>query len=373
MRIPPVKIYFSEKDKEQVLERISEVLSTGQLTLGKYTREFENEFASYVGKKYAIAVNSGTSALEISLRIFHVTDKEVVVPTNTFFATASSVLHAGGKVTCADVDPQTFSIDLNDLKRRISSQTTGVIIVHIGGIISPQIEKMSTFCKEKGLFVLEDAAHAHGSVFNEKIAGALGDAGCFSFFATKVMTSGEGGMIVTDSEEFARKAKSYRDQGKISPAQNLHDKLGYNWRMSEVNAIIGVSQLSHLDEFINERRKIAEIYDEELKSIPKIKPLLIPGEGKCNYYKYIAMLDRSVDRRRLKSVLREKYEVSLAGEVYELPCHLQPIFGDGYRKGDFPEAEYICAHHICLPVYVGMKEEEANYVVNSLEEVLKSS
>ena len=372
MKIPPVKMYFPEKDRTEILERINEVLSTGQLTLGKYTEEFENKFASYIGRKYAIAVNSGTSALEISLRIFDVVDKKVMVPTNTFFATASSVLHAGGKVKFVDADPETFSVDFDDLKRRMSSQTKGVIIVHIGGIISPQVEEIRNLCREKGLFLLEDAAHAHGSSLAGKKAGNFGDAGCFSFYPTKVMTSAEGGMIVTDSEEFVQKARSYRDQGKISPSQNLHDKLGYNWRMSEINAIIGLSQFSHLDQFIDERRKIAEIYDEGLKSVPKIRPLLIPPEIKSNYYKYIALLDEGIDRKKLKSILREKYEVGLTGEVYELPCHLQPIFENKYKNGDFPDAEYVCAHHICLPVYVTMKREEANYVVSSLEQVLKS-
>lgn len=373
MKIPPVKVYFSEEDRKEILKKIDAVLFSGYLTLGKYAEEFEEKFASYTGQNYAVAVNSGTSALEISLRIFDVKDKEVIVPTNTFFATASSVLHAGGKLKFADVDPKTFSVDLDDLKKRVSRETKGIIIVHIGGIISPQIEKIRDFCEENGLFLLEDAAHAHGSSFNGKKTGNFGGAAAFSFFPTKVMTSAEGGMIVTDSEDFAQKAKGYRDQGKISPTQNLHNKLGYNWRMSEIHAVLGLSQFSHLDEFINERRKIAKIYDERLRTVPKIKPLMIPPECKSNYYKYIALLDEDVDRKKLKSTLREKYDIGLAGEVYELPCHLQPVFKGEYKRGNFPQAETICARHICLPVYVGMKDEEINYVVDSLNKVLSAS
>jgi len=143
--------------------------------------------------------------------------------------------------------------------------------------------------------------------------------------------------------------------------------------MSEIHAVLGLSQFSHLDEFINERRKIAKIYDERLRTVPKIKPLMIPPECKSNYYKYIALLDEDVDRKKLKSTLREKYDIGLAGEVYELPCHLQPVFKGEYKRGNFPQAETICARHICLPVYVGMKDEEINYVVDSLNKVLSAA
>ncbi|HPO90733.1 MAG TPA: DegT/DnrJ/EryC1/StrS family aminotransferase [Victivallales bacterium] len=372
MKIPPVKVYFSEEDKQEIIAKINEVLSSGQLTQGKYNTEFEEKFASYIGKKYAIAVSSGTSALEISLRIFGVEGKEVIVPTNTFFATVLAVLHAGGKVKFVDIDPATFAIDFEDLKRKISKSTKGVIIVHIGGIVSPSIEAIRNFCKENDLFLLEDAAHAHGSIYNGKQAGGFGDAGCFSFFPTKVMTSGEGGMIVTDSEDLMEKAKCYRDQGKISLNQNVHDKAGYNWRMSELHAIVGLSQLARLKEFVNKRREIAKKYDEKLEAVSKIKPLFIPPEVASNYYKYIVLLDEDIDREKLKTCLREKFEIRLSGEVYELPCHLQPFFENKYPLGTFPKSEYVCAHHVCLPVYFTMTEEEINYVVAGLEKSIKT-
>ena len=370
MKIPPVKIYFSEKDKEEISVKIKGCLSTGQLTLGKYGREFEEKFASYLGRDYAITVNSGTSALEISLRILGIKDKKVLVPTNTFFATIGAVLHAGGKPKFVDLDPNTFSSDVKGLEEKITPETRGVIVVHVAGIITPQMNEIQKLCKDNGLFLLEDAAHAHGSRLDGKMAGSFGDAASFSFYPTKVMTSGEGGMIVTNSKSFSEQAMMYRDQGKISLNQNLHDKLGHNWRMSEPNAIIGLAQFARLDEFIGERRRIARIYDEGIKSIPRVNSLSISTECKSNYYKYIALLDEDVDRKKLKSTLREKYDIGLAGEVYELPCHLQPIFKGKYKKGDFPKAEYACAHHICLPLYVTMKDEEANYVLENLKKVL---
>lgn len=372
MKIPPAKIYFPEGDKKEILLRINESLSTGQLTLGKNGKEFEEKFAGYICSNYAIAVNSGTSAIEIPLRIFDVKDKEVLVPTNTFFATVLAVLHAGARVRFVDADPETFSISINDLKNKINYDTVGVIVVHIGGIVTPHIYEIKEICLEHNIFLFEDAAHAHGSSYNGKKAGTFGDAASFSFYPTKLITSGEGGMIVTNDEKMKNEAMLYRDQGKISFTQNLHDKLGYNWRMSEVHAAIGLVHLNRLEEFIEERNEIAKVYDEGLKDAEKIIPLKIPEGCRTNYYKYIALInEKSIDRNALKRKMREEFGVGLSGEVYELPCHLQPIFKGQYQEGDFPLAEDICKKHICLPVYQGMGKQNAEYVVDSLLKVIK--
>jgi dTDP-4-amino-4,6-dideoxygalactose transaminase len=371
MKVPPVKVYFPEEDRSAILEQIDRAMFTGQLTLGTSGREFEEKFAAYVGTKYAVAVNSGTSSLEIPLRILGVEGKTVLVPTNTFFATPAAVLHAGGKVRFVDADPETFSLDVGSMKQSITPDTVGVIVVHIGGIMTPRMAEIQEICQEHGLWLFEDAAHAHGCGYKDKMAGTFGVAASFSFYPTKVMTSAEGGMIVTNDEHLANEAKLYRDQGKLSFTQNLHGKLGYNWRMSEPHAIIGLSQFGRLEEFIVARQRIAAIYDAGLASISGIRPLTVPAGCRCNYYKYIGMLDEGIDRTKLKKILREEYEVSLSGEVYELPCHLQPIFQGDYQEGDFPKAEDICQRHICLPIYVTMTNEEANYVVSSLKKVLK--
>lgn len=371
MKIPAAKIYFPEEDKEKILNQVKKVLDSGWLTLGKFGRQFEEEFAKEHGAKYAVAVSSGTSALEIALRILEVRGKEVVIPTNTFFATASAVLHAGGKVRLADVKKDTFALDPESLRATITENTAGVIVVHIGGIISSDINEIKEICEEKGLFLLEDAAHAQGCSLNGQIAGTFGDAAAFSFYPTKVMTSGEGGMIVTSKEEFRKEASVYRDQGKSGFYGNYHIKLGYNWRMSELHAIIGLSQLHRLDEFIGARNRIANIYDEGLRDISGVEPLVLPEECRCNYYKYIILLEGGISRNKLKKCLKEKYEIGVSGEVYEVPLHLQPIFKEEYREGDFPVAEDICRRHICLPISAVMTDEEANYVLNSLEKTIK--
>ena len=372
MKIPAAKIYFPEENRTELLKQIDEILGSGQLTLGKYGKEFEEQFAAYVGTKYAIAVNSGTSALEIPLRALDVEGHSVIVPTNTFFATPASVIHAGGKVILADVT-ENLCIDPESVKENIREDTKGVITVHIGGIVPPQIKEIQEICNDYNLFLIEDAAHAHGSTLDGKKAGGFGNAAAFSFYPTKVITSGEGGMITTNDEKIYERALVFRDQGKAGFYGNVHTEMGYNWRMSEVHAAIGLSQFARLEEFIRDRRRVAKIYDEELKKMDTVTPIMIPLSVESNYYKYIALLDNGIDRAAIKKDLKEKYEVGLSGEVYELPCHLQPIFKDmyGFKDRDFPVADDVCKRQICLPVFAKMTDEQAKYVINSLKEVLK--
>lgn len=372
MNIPAAKIFFPKEDREQILLNIDGALESGQMTLGKYNKEFEEKFASYVGTKYAIAVNSGTSALEIPLRVFNVKDKSVIVPTNTFFATPASVIHAGGKVQFVDIS-KNLCINPDLLMETINKETKGVIIVHIGGLITPETREIKQICDDHGLFLIEDAAHAHGSTLDGKKAGSFGDVGAFSFYPTKVMTSGEGGMIVTDDKKTHERALVFRDQGKAGFIGNIHTEMGYNWRMSEIHAIIGISQLHRLDEFIKRRRAVAQIYDKELESSPSITKVHVPTNIHSNYYKYCALLNKGVDRTTIKSELKEKYGVNLSGEVYEIPCHMQPVFKDllGLKGGGFPVAEDLCSRHVCLPVFPTMTDEQAEYVIDSLEEVLR--
>jgi len=372
MQIPAAKISFPGEDKKDISAKIEEILTTGQLTLGKYGRQFEEEFARYVGAKYAVAVSSGTSALEIILRALDVQGYSIIVPTNTFFATPAAVLHAGGKVVFADAT-ENLCLDPESVEGNITEDTRGVIIVHIGGVIPPQVKQVQEICQTHNLFLMEDAAHAHGSMLDGKMAGSFGAAAAFSFYPTKVITSGEGGMIVTNDEKVYQRAVVFRDQGKAGFYGNIHTELGNNWRMSEIHAVIGLSQFHRLEEFVQHRRKIAKIYDTGLEKIPEVTPVKLPSEVKSNYYKYTAILDEGLDRATIKKELKEKYKVGLSGEVYELPCHLQPVFKDssGYKEGDYPVAEDLCRRMICLPVSAVMTEEEAEYVIDSLRSVLR--
>ncbi|HEY6084056.1 MAG TPA: DegT/DnrJ/EryC1/StrS family aminotransferase, partial [Nitrospira sp.] len=222
---------------------------------------------------------------------------------------------------------------------------------------------------KKGLWLVEDAAHAHGSSYNKVRAGAFGVAGSFSFYPTKVMTSGEGGMIVTNDGRIAEEARIYRDQGKASFTVNAHVRMGYNWRMSEPHAIIGLKHLERLPAMIADRQRIAAIYDRELRTFKNLTTVAVPVEGVSNYYKYLVVLKERQDRKALKMVLREQHGVSLAGEVYEEPLHKQPVFTE-YASGPLPVAEDYCARHLCLPVFSGMEDEDAHHVIQALRTVI---
>jgi dTDP-4-amino-4,6-dideoxygalactose transaminase len=370
LRIPPARVYFPDEDRRRILKQIDEALVSGQLTLGHHVKAFEEEFARATGARHAVAVNSGTSSLEIPLRVFGVSGKTVLVPTNTFFATPAAVLHAGGRPRFVDADPATFAVSLEAIKQRLTEDTAGVVVVHIAGLVTPEMAAIRDFCKERDLFLLEDAAHAQGCSVDAQPAGTFGDAASFSFYPTKVMTSGEGGMIVTDRQDVYEEALIYRDQGKADFYSNFHTRLGYNWRMSEPHAIIGRTQLSRLEEFIAARNRIARIYDEGLTDVQGVNALPLPDGSRSNYYKYIALLDPLIERKALKQSLREEFGVGLSGEVYDTPCHLQPVFAD-YSAGEFPVAADICARHICLPVHATMTDEDARYVLSSLVKAVK--
>ena len=367
--VPAAKIQFLPEDRTWIAERIQEVLASGQLTLGKYGAEFENEFARVCGVRHAIAVNSGTSALEIILRSLGIEGKRVLVPTNTFFATAAAVVHAGGIPVLIDMDPESFSIRPEDVEKNLTPETAGMVVVHIGGIISAQMPALKELAGKNNIWLVEDAAHAHGSSFGSVSAGAFGIAGSFSFYPTKVMTSAEGGMIVTNDDRLANESRIYRDQGKKSFTENAHVRMGYNWRMSEPHAIIGLKHLERLPAMIKDRQAIAAVYDKGLGEFRNLYALPVPPEGVCNYYKYIAVLKEKRDRKELKALLREKYGVSLAGEVYEEPLHKQPVF-EKYAAGSLPVSEDLCARHICLPVFSGMQEADAHRVLQALREVI---
>jgi perosamine synthetase len=370
--IPPMKPYFPPEDIDQIKVDVEQILRSGMLTLGTYTKDFENEFAKLHKVQNAVAVNSGTSALEIALRCLGVKGgDEVLVPTNTFSATAAAVFFAGGKPRFTDVDSESLCVNVENVENNITRKTRGVIVVHIGGLICPEIDSIRKTCESHHLFLVEDAAHAHGSAIDGRPAGSLGDVGCFSFYPTKVMTTGEGGMITTNNEETVEKARILRDQGKESFYSGTIVELGYNWRMDEFSAAIGLLQLKRLPEIIERRNKIAEYYDHKLSQLSGIKPLKAQSNIVSNYYKYIALLEHGIDREAVKQKLKER-GVRCGGEVYWPPLHLQPLYQRllNTKEGDFPVAEDACKRMICLPMYTQMTRGEAEYVVDKVCEVL---
>jgi perosamine synthetase len=370
LKVTPARVVFTDDDIRAICDKVARSLKSGSLTLGPTGREFEQEFARMCGRKHAVAVSSGTSALEIALRTADVAGREVIVPANTFFATAAAAVHAGAKVRFADVERESFALDPRDLEQRITKDTAAVVIVHIGGVVSPHVEEIARICAARGIAFFEDAAHAAGASRNGRAAGSFGAAAAFSLYPTKIITSGEGGMLVTDDDRIASEARIYLDQGKAGFTQNLHTRMGYNWRMSEPHAAIGLVHLSHLADFVAERNAIAARYDAALADGRTLRAVPVPKGCKSNFYKYLAWLPDGVDRGVLKKRLREEHGVGLSGEVYEAPLHLQPVFEGIAQSGSLKVSEEVCARHVCLPVYQGMGQAEVDTVVDGLRAVL---
>ena len=369
MRVPPARILFPPEDRAAILAMIDEALTSGQLTLGAIGRELEEKFAERHGTRHAVTVSSGTAALEIILRAIGVEGREVVVPANTFFATAAAAVHAGARLRFVDCDPNTMAIDPADLVSCLGPDTAAVVIVHIGGLITPAIDEIARLCAARGVQLVEDAAHAHGSAFGGRSAGQFGIAAGFSFYPTKVIAGGEGGMIVTDDDDIAEEARIYRDQGKGSFHANFHTRMGANWRMSEPHAAIVLSQLQRLDEFIDRRQVLAARYDAALASLD-LGPLTIPPAASSNFSKYIAFLPADIDRTAFKQYVRAEYDIGLSGEVYDTPLHHQPVFSQLDHRA-LPGAEWLCARHVCLPLYPALAEHDLDYVVESLAAALE--
>ena len=357
--------YFSEDSLNAITDQIRLMLKSGRLTDGPYAQEFEKKFAEYNNVKYAVAVNSGTAALDVALRYYKLQGKEVIVPTNTFVSTPNSVIFAGGKPVFADMNPDTLGIDVDDVKRKVTEKTAGVIVVHIAGLLCPQINELKEFCEQKGLFLIEDSAHAHGAMLDGQKAGTFGDAGCFSFYPTKVMTSGEGGMIITNNEALADEARVLRTCG-----QNAHRDvvmLGHNWRLNELNAIVGINQLEHLEEFLAKRNQVAGWYEETLSGIKGIELFKVASNSRHSYYKYPLKLADGIDRSKIAVLLKDKYAIE-TGHVYYPPCHMQPYYKEtfGTKEGDLPNSERVLKQVLCLPMHVGLTGENVKYIGESL-------
>ncbi|MGC5032750.1 DegT/DnrJ/EryC1/StrS family aminotransferase [Micromonospora sp. DT229] len=361
----PAQVYdFPAEDIDFITGELRSMLEGGRyLTGGEVSARFEEAFSRQHGDLMASAVNSGTAALEAILTSVDVRGGEVIVPTNTFGATGFAVVRAGARPVFADVLPD-FTVDPADVARRITDRTKAVVTVHIGGLISPATLELVELCRDRGIALVEDAAHAHGSTLHGRPAGSFGVAAAFSFYATKVMTTGEGGMVLTSDERVHRTVRMLRNQAKVDG--NRHEAIGANWRMSEVSAMFGLAQTARLPDFVARRREIAERYRQKLSGVPGITVLPEADGARSCYYKVIAVLD-GVEPAVLREELHDRYDVTLGGAVYDLPMHQQPVFRQ-YADGPLPVAEDLCQRHICPPVYPSLTEAQLDHVVTALTE-----
>jgi len=366
INVPPVRVVFDDDDRKYILKVIDLVLQSGMVAASTKVKEFEEFWAEYCSSKHAIACSSGGAALEILMKAMDIKGKDVLVPTNTFIATVNSIIFAGGNPVFLDLDPNTMCVSLAEIQSKKTDSTVGVVPVHIGGIISPEMEKISAWCCENNLWLIEDAAHAHGSEFNGKRAGKFGLAAAYSFFATKVITAAEGGMIVCDDDGLAEACRGLRDYGKRSQWETVHTSLSSNYRMNEITAVIGHQQARKLDSFLQERNEVADEYKKHLEG----KINLIMPSSRSSWYKFIALPEHGISQEDIRIELKKR-SISLAGGVYDLPVHQQPVFQEMGTMPSLPISEDICPRHICLPIWVGMSNEQVEHVITSLLEVLE--
>ncbi len=380
MRIPLIRIQYSQEDITFIKNAVEDVLRSGYLTMADNVAAFEKQFAAYCGTNYAVGTNSGTSALEIILRAIGVEQGVVVMPSNTYMATPLAAIKAGAGVLFTECERDTLQMCPRDLENKLrkyaQADIKAGILVHIGGIISPRLNELLAICADNGLPLIEDAAHAHGATYKNIKAGNLAAAGAFSFYPTKVLTTAEGGMITTNDETIFNTAICLREHGKADAKFNIHTHIGDNWRFSELHAVLGLQQMKKADAILERRRALAALYDDLLQDTDAVQRVIIPADIASAYYKYILFLPPQVDRQPLKDRLREEFGVELPGEVYSHPCHSQPVFKTHPQKlanlssDRFPVTDDVCRRHICLPLYPGLTDEEVEYVVHCLKAVL---
>lgn len=365
--VPAGGVVFDVASRIEIADRVDAALASGSLTLGRFGRQLEELAEPWTGAP-SVAVASGSAGLEIALRIVGVAERTVLVPANTFFATAASAIRAGAHVDFVDMELDGLGMDPESLRDRLDrhDDVAAVVPVHIAGVVAPAVDEVLAECTRRGIAVVEDAAHALGSSLSGRPAGALGRMGVFSLYPTKVATSGEGGLLTCVRPEDAEQARCYRDQGKTSFGANVHTVLGSNWRMSELHAAVGIAHMERLGDIVEERRALAARYDECLNDIRGLRIYRPPTGTRSNYYKYVVLLDEKADREQLRRRLRMRHGISLSGGVYDAPLPHQPYFADSQTRSQCPRAEWFASHHVCLPLFNGMTERQQRAVIDAL-------
>jgi len=348
---------------EEIIEEIKKVLKSGMLVQGPKVAEFEGLFASYCRTSYCSALNSGTAALHAALHVAGIdSDSEVITSPFTFAASANSILMAGAKPVFADIDPITFNIDVNKISEKITSKTKGIMPVHLYGLLA-DMPAINSLAKESSLVVIEDACQAHGAELNGKKAGSFGDIGAFSFYATKNIMTVEGGCITTNNEAFDQGVKRFRHHGQsLSDRYNYLD-FGYNYRLTDLHAIFGISQLGQIGYFNERRSENACLYNTLLRDVAGIDIPVVPQGYTHVYHQYTIKVTNDFGESRDALVDELKRNDIFPGVFYPNPIHTYPIFQKlGYKFGDFPVAEAISKQVISLPVHPSVTLENVTKI-----------
>ena len=377
MEIPFHKPYLCEEEISGVMD----TLRSGWLTMGPKTVEFERRFASYIGSADAVAVNSGTSALHLALKAIGLEQgDEVIVPTMTFTATAEVVCYFNAKPVLVDVEKKTCNISVQAIEKALSPKTKAIIPVHYGGLPC-DMDAITDIAKSEGLYVIEDAAHSIPAWYKDRPVGTIGDLTCFSFYATKPLTTGEGGMVSTDNGEWAERIRRLRLHGIGKDAWKRYSKggswyyevmeSGYKYNMTDIQASMGLSQLDKIEYMHNRRRYISEFYDREFAdSEALLTPYICPDRVSSNHLYALKIKPEalSIDRNTFIERLREK---GVGTSVHFIPLHKHPFYREafGYNGTDYPDAEWAYERLISLPIYPSMSEYDTQYVADMVKEI----
>lgn len=366
--------YGKQTIDQDDIQAVVDVLKSDFLTTGPKIAEFEQTVADYVGAKYAVAISNGTSALHAACFAAGIGPGDEVITTPlTFAASANCVLYCGGTPVFADVDPKTYNIDPEDIRRKITDRTKAIIAVHLAG--QPcDMDAIHSIAHEYGLIVIEDGAHALGSVYKGKKAGSLSDMTTFSFHPVKPITTGEGGMIVTDNEEFYKKMALFRSHG-ITRDDSMMTRndgpwfyqqfdLGYNYRITDIQCALGCSQMKKLDRFLARRKEIVARYNEAFADCDNIITPYQLSDTESGWHLYIVQV-KNCDRRQVFEAMREK---GIGVNVHYIPVYMHPYYQEhGYENVHCANAEEIYSHIISLPLYPGLTSEQQDYVIDTLK------
>jgi perosamine synthetase len=345
---------------------VTAVLESGMLASGNRVTEFEKKFAGYCGVPYAVAVNNGTAALHAALLAAGIgPGDEVIVPAFTFYATASSVLMCGATPVFADVDDRSFNIVPGEIARKITSQTKAVIGVHLFGLPF-DVLAVQDICSRHNLILIEDAAQAHGATLNGRRAGSFGDLACFSFYATKNMMTGEGGMVTTGNKALFDHLRLIINHGQSE--KYLHTCLGYNYRMTDISAALGLSQLERVEEFNEQRRRNAEYYNNHISVKGLVTPAGVPGT-KPVFHQYVLRVTNDFPMSRTEFMDYLKMNSIGSAIHYPVPLHRQPVFGLHNDPDPCPVSTRLAGEVISLPVYPSLSEDQRTYICETINRV----
>ncbi len=367
---------------EEDIKAVTEVLRSDWITQGPKVAEFEEGFARYVRAKYAVAVSSGTAALHAACFAVGIKECDEVITTPiTFVASANCVIYQGGTPVFADIDKDTLNIDPKEIRKKITPKTKAIIPVDFTGLPA-DLEKILQIAKENNLIVIEDASHALGATYKGSKIGSISDMTIFSFHPVKHITTGEGGMVTTNRREYYERLKLFRSHGITKNTDaNLSCPwyyemrgLGYNYRITDFQCALGLSQLKKIDKFIEYRKQIAYEYHNEFRIMPEITvPIYYPGESDTTWHLYVIQLNLErlkVGRMEIFEALRAE---NIGVNVHYIPVHLQPYYQKrfGYKFGDFPKAENYYERAITLPIFPKMPDKDIDDVVAAVKKVVK--